>query len=951
MSENKTILLRVELDTAKLKQGAEEASKRLTLLKAEQDKLKASTGMLTPEYAKLKVEIAQQTKILNDNSKALVNNDKLIKSSDGSINDLRAELAGATVAYNALTQAERENSEEGGKLQADIKSISDELKIAEGAIGDTRRNVGNYTKDLSGLKSELKDLKGELTQLDAGSEEYRKTSERAGELADKIKEVNENVRASTGGTGFEKLSSNLGLVQDDLMNLDFEGVAEKMSAMSDISKSMSFGEALGGLKNMGSALVSLGKSLLLNPLFLLVGVIGAVAGAFKMWSDSVEKHDIQVQENFTKALESQTIAITKQIRAIKDNGDLRLAIAKANGSSEDKIRRIQIEEADKLNNAESRKLEALDKERLRAKSEYHRNVAILNEWYGGQDEEDEANRQIKKAQETLLAKDAEYKELRYQKEKRNKEAILDDIAFNNDKIEKEREANKKIREEQQQAHEERINLHRKFTDLFLEGVDLSIDNEEKLINSKYNYLMEAEGVSATNLLDLQAQKNEALNALDIKHFNAEKARINENLKREIEDEKGHAEIIKQLKINRDLKINGLEEELANKQKVRADEELRSSKDLNAKILNDEIKTDRAIEVLDTEINLAKKKGTADEFSAWSNIQFAKIHQIEALRDIEINNAKLTAKEKEKIAKESDLAIQNISNETFENSKDNEEKLTELTKEQKKALAISTINIATSVMDTIFQIQQNQIQQELNEEENKFNEKAKFLDDSLQAGLITQNQYNLQKANLDADLKKKESKLKEEAFKKQKAQAIISATIATALAVTQALASSPPPASFILAGISAVAGAVQVGAIINQPTPTFARGGLAKSGTFGGNAHSNGGTKGVFSDGTRIEVEADENFYILNKKASRSIANLDGLNRSTGGVPLMERGGFMSFGAGGFLTNTASRSSQDRFDLQNQITDFIKLMPRPVVLVQDIISSADNLTDVVNRHDF
>ncbi|MEY4763015.1 MAG: hypothetical protein RLZZ200_2871, partial [Pseudomonadota bacterium] len=62
------------------------------------------------------------------------------------------------------------------------------------------------------------------------------------------------------------------------------------------------------------------------------------------------------------------------------------------------------------------------------------------------------------------------------------------------------------------------------------------------------------------------------------------------------------------------------------------------------------------------------------------------------------------------------------------------------------------------------------------------------------------------------------------FALSKAAAIASAIVNTALAVTQALGSAPPPYSFILAAISAAAGAAEIGVIAAQQ-PTFHAGGM------------------------------------------------------------------------------------------------------------------------------
>jgi hypothetical protein len=106
------------------------------------------------------------------------------------------------------------------------------------------------------------------------------------------------------------------------------------------------------------------------------------------------------------------------------------------------------------------------------------------------------------------------------------------------------------------------------------------------------------------------------------------------------------------------------------------------------------------------------------------------------------------------------------------------------------------------------------------------------------------------------------------------------------------------------------------------------------GTFGGKSHAQGGTRGVFEDGTQIEVEAGENFYVLNKNASRHIGALSKINTNFGGIPLMAAGGSVSFSgnvSAANLTNDLDR----QFQQQNHFMNLIKMLPAPVVAVQDI----------------
>lgn len=70
--------------------------------------------------------------------------------------------------------------------------------------------------------------------------------------------------------------------------------------------------------------------------------------------------------------------------------------------------------------------------------------------------------------------------------------------------------------------------------------------------------------------------------------------------------------------------------------------------------------------------------------------------------------------------------------------------------------------------------------------------------------------------------------------------------------------------------------------------SFARGTM---GLFGGNYHTNGGTTGVFSDGTRVEVEKDEAWAVVNRKNAWMLRMLSGINAAGGhGDPYFERGG-------------------------------------------------------------
>lgn len=83
---------------------------------------------------------------------------------------------------------------------------------------------------------------------------------------------------------------------------------------------------------------------------------------------------------------------------------------------------------------------------------------------------------------------------------------------------------------------------------------------------------------------------------------------------------------------------------------------------------------------------------------------------------------------------------------------------------------------------------------------------------------------------------------------------------------------------------------------------FAQRGMAKFGLFGGRPHSQGGTKGWFSDGTQVEVEKDEAWAVINKKNTPLLRALSAINAHGGnGVPFFARGGIRKFEGGGLNT--------------------------------------------------
>ena len=163
--EEKSVLLKVELDVSALKTSAKEAEERLKVLKPEMEKIRKETGTSSIEYAKIKEEVKQYTKQLNDSASALAINEKLSKAQTNSVDELKLAQKALTVQYNALSEEERTNSEEGKKLTKTLNDVSQALIKAGEKVSDHRRKVGDYEGAIKRAYAELGVLKKEVNQI------------------------------------------------------------------------------------------------------------------------------------------------------------------------------------------------------------------------------------------------------------------------------------------------------------------------------------------------------------------------------------------------------------------------------------------------------------------------------------------------------------------------------------------------------------------------------------------------------------------------------------------------------------------------------------------------------------------------------------------------------------------------------------------------------------------
>lgn len=162
------------------------------------------------------------------------------------------------------------------------------------------------TLSLKDIRKQLKEIKSDLANA-TDPEQMARLSEKAGELQDNLARVNEQAAVFSSGSKFEQSANALGLMNSQLMSLDFEGAAESALLLQDrimsitpeeVTKQMKglqdtfsalgkvSGTMITGLiKNVGAmakAFMAFGAQLLANPIFIFAIVVAAIVAVIAL---------------------------------------------------------------------------------------------------------------------------------------------------------------------------------------------------------------------------------------------------------------------------------------------------------------------------------------------------------------------------------------------------------------------------------------------------------------------------------------------------------------------------------------------------------------------------------------------------------------------------------------------------------------------------------------------
>jgi len=408
-------------------------------------------------------------------------------------------------------------------------------------------------KGIAQIKKELRELKGELASA-TDPEQMAELAQRAGELSDKLKDANEKVAVFAAGSPFEQTNNALGLMGSQLASLDFEGASESAKSFAVAAKGIN-GEqiatqlkGLGGVvANLGKGFISLGATILANPIFLIAAAIAAIVTII-----GVVLNKLGLLKPILKAVGDAFKFVGKVIdgvvQSIKDFLDwLGLTAFKAEESAQrqvdalEKVSKKQEENLKKTVKAFDRQIE-LDKidGKSTVNTEKEKQKAIIEtssqrykslvkameiaQKYNLLNEED-----LKAIKDKAIAAKEAASDARFELQKINKQEAADKKKSNEEIEKSDKDSYKKRLDDQKAYGEARLAAARQIEDIQLSLLDEGIVKEIVSLDSKYNRIRKDisknEKLTADEkkkLLELYAQEEQKARAeIDAKYAQKE----------------------------------------------------------------------------------------------------------------------------------------------------------------------------------------------------------------------------------------------------------------------------------------------------------------------------------------------------------------------------------------------------------------------------------------------
>lgn len=301
------------------------------------------------------------------------------------------------------------------------------------------------TQKVESMRTQMRKLREELAQLPEGTAEFDRVQRQLGELKDKMDDLGKSV-GTVSGAPLERLNNSFSTIGSSLMSLDFDNALTGLKGVSSAVKDFKFGDLTKAVKTFGGTMLDLGKSLMMNPIFLIVGVVAAIIMNF----DKLVSAGGLVGKVFGFIKEQIGFVIDAITEFLNWTG---LIDSEAEARAEEAKKRNEEMLADlqKANDAVKKMREDLVRGRM---SEREKELADIQKWYDDQ---------------LWLARGNADLQLEITELARKKQAEIND-KYNKQEAEKARLAAEKKKKEEEAALLEQIKANRKAADAITEQI-------------------------------------------------------------------------------------------------------------------------------------------------------------------------------------------------------------------------------------------------------------------------------------------------------------------------------------------------------------------------------------------------------------------------------------------------------------------------------------------------
>lgn len=711
--------------------------------------------------------------------------------------------------------------------------MADKLKdiVIDVVVSDKSNN------SLKQLKDEIKEATAEVIRLRSqevlDDEAIVKATKRAGELRDQFSAANEAIRTMTAGDDFEKLGNSVGLLSGQVSSLDFGGAAESAKQFTQTLKGVNpakmkddFLAFAGSVAGLSKQFVKMGITLLANPIFLIVAVVGAIVIAIVLLKDKL----VIVE----KAFDILMVPIKALIQGLKDLTDWMGLTSFASDELADK----QIANSQRILDANKKSNDLLA-------ASYSRKMAIMKA-----NGEDTTNFEIQEAKRVTDVSEIAFKETAKQIDKL--------ISKQKDKTTKEREEIQKQIDDKRTQYEQEKQIYLNSANNIQVLIDTdSTKKRDEAIKNENKSAADREKAIAANKAARAKADADAIEALKIRYdversiIQASIYSMEDGLSKELAINEEKLRVLEQ-----DLQFTKFNEEQKRQlrlvyQKNRESDDLKAFKKLREERVKEAEQTKKDLIAFNADLNSINKSYNGYLTKTIGTEGDKRILAINDERDLQLSNLqkgyemqiaanKGNYAKLEQLRKEHEARMNSIItiSETMRKESDDESKNEEIQKVVDKYNEISEVvsGFTSQISDIINSGLQNRIDAVEDEKDRSINNLSEQQTAELSIVGLTEEQKNAindkyAKKKYQVELKafNEGEKLKKKQFEADKAFRMVGVVMDTASGIMNAVGKYGFPAAIPLVAATAAIGIAQL-AVISQQKYKGASGPSAPSGS-------------------------------------------------------------------------------------------------------------------------